>query len=299
MSGSRKIDHATVFATPDLPLRVVRLADHGATPIQHGHSFHELVLILAGRGTHAVGDETYRLRAGDVFVVLGDTTHGYPETDRLSLINILYDPAHLGFPIVDLGVLPGYHALFTVEPQVRRRQKFKSRLRLGMRQLAHTTELVAHMEEEFAEKRRGYKFMAVARLMELIGYLSRCYSQLELEETRPVAQISELLGYMEQHYDDPLTVADLAQVACMSQTTLMRTFGRIMGRSPIDHLIRLRISKAKELLRTTGASVTDIAFQVGFNDSNYFSRQFRQVNATSPREYRRQCRSRAFRPARV
>ncbi len=299
MSDSRRIDHATVFATPDLPLRVVRLADHGAAPIQHSHSFHELVLILSGLGTHAVGDETYRLGAGDVFVVLGDTTHGYPQTRRLSLINILYDPTHLGIPVVDLGALPGYHALFTVEPQVRRQQKFTSRLRLHMQQLAHATELVAHMEEELSEQRRGYKFMAVARLMELIGYLSRCYSRLELEERRPVAQISELLGYMERHYDEPLTVADLTEVAHMSQTTLMRTFGRIMGRSPIDHLIRLRISKAKELLRTTGSSITDIAFQVGFNDSNYFARQFRQINATAPREYRRQCRSRAFRPAGV
>ena len=182
MSDSRRIDHATVFATPDLPLRVVRLADHGAAPIQHSHSFHELVLILSGLGTHAVGDETYRLGAGDVFVVLGDTTHGYPQTRRLSLINILYDPTHLGIPVVDLGALPGYHALFTVEPQVRRQQKFTSRLRLHMQQLAHATELVAHMEEELSEQRRGYKFMAVARLMELIGYLSRCYSRLELEE---------------------------------------------------------------------------------------------------------------------
>ena len=297
MTGARRLDHATVFETPDLPLAMMRYAAHRAMPTQHNHSFHELVLILSGHGTHAVGDETYDLETGDVFVVLGDTTHGYPETRRLSLINILYDPTYLGIPLADLGVLPGYHALFTVEPQVRRQQKFTSRLRLNMQQLAHATELVARLEEELVEKRRGYKFMAVTRLMEITGYLSRCYSRLELDEIRPVAQISELLGYMERHYDEPLTVADLTKVAHMSQTTLMRTFGRVMGRSPIAHLVRLRLSKAKELLRTTRASITDIAFQVGFNDSNFFARQFRQVNATSPREYRRQCRSRAFRSA--
>jgi len=61
-----------------------------------------------------------------------------------------------------------------------------------------------------------------------------------------------------------------------------------MGSSPIAHLIQLRVNRAATLLRQTGDSVTDIAFRVGFSDSNYFTRQFRRIMGRSPRAYRNQ-----------
>lgn len=291
MSRQTKILHANVFPDPGLRLNVIRYPCHAAGDAQHRHDFHELVLILAGSGKHAVGSEVYDLESGDVFVILGDTSHGYPETHDLSLINILYDPILLGIPTVDLGALPGYHALFTVEPRIRRHGNFRNRLRLTDEQVAQSTAIVARIEEELNGRERGYGFTAVTHLMQLIAYLSRCYSHLEKDRRRPVSQISEVLGYMERHYAEPLSVEDLTRVARMSQTSLMRTFKQVMGRSPIDHLLRLRVSRAKSLLRRSDHPVTEIAFQVGFNDSNYFARQFRRVANLSPRDYRKSMRT--------
>ncbi|MEP3932587.1 helix-turn-helix transcriptional regulator, partial [Rhodopirellula bahusiensis] len=59
---------------------------------------------------------------------------------------------------------------------------------------------------------------------------------------------------------------------------------------PIKYLIQVRIQEASRLLRSTDRSITDIAFDVGFSDSNYFSRQFRTHLGLSPREYRKQMR---------
>ncbi len=288
---TRKILPVTVFADPQFRLHIARVPDHGSSgDNQHSHSFHELVVIVDGHGKHHVEDEVYEIEAGDVFALLGDTRHGYQETQNLYVINVLFDPAQLGIPLADLGSLPGYHALFTVEPRVRRQQKFNNRLRLSMEQLSHAVKLIAEAEEELEHRKRGYRFAATTHLMRLIGYLSRCYSELEMDETRPVTQISELLGYMERHYAEPLSVEDLMQVANMSQTTLMRKFKEIMRRTPIDYLIRLRITKARELLRRSKMSITDVAFEVGFTDSNYFARQFRKVAGVSPREYRQRMR---------
>jgi AraC-like DNA-binding protein len=291
MHAQRQLDHGSVFGSGGFPLAVRRCPSHGTILTQHSHTFHELVLIVAGHGRHAVGDITYELGPGDVFVVLGDTTHGYPEADDLSLINILYDPAGLGFPLADIGSLPGYHALFTLEPQIRQQQNFRSRLRLDLAQLTAATELVAQMEEELDRRERGNGFVAIGHLMRLIGFLSRCYSSLEARPRRPLAQLSEVLGYMERHLAEPLTVADLTRVAHMSQTSLMRCFRQVLGRSPIEYLIGLRVSRARELLRGTDLRVTEIAFRVGFGDSNYFCRQFRKLAGTSPREWRRQRRA--------
>jgi len=282
-----QIEHAAVFRTGGFPLAVYRHPSHGAGPTQHRHTFHELVVILGGHGQHAVGDELYALTAGDVFVVLGDTTHGYPETDHLSLVNILYDPVGLGFPLADVGSLPGYHALFTVQPQVQH-EKFRSRLRLAPEQLVGAAELVARLEDELTHAKRGHGFLSIANMMCLIGYLSRCYSQLEAPPHPPLAQLSEVLGYMERHLGEPLTVDNLTRVAHMSQTSLMRSFRQLLGQSPIAYLIGLRLARARTLLRSTDLPVTEIAFRMGFGDSNYFSRQFRQATGATPREYRQQ-----------
>jgi len=73
----------------------------------------------------------------------------------------------------------------------------------------------------------------------------------------------------------------------MSESSLLSTFKEATGQSPIDYLIHLRIQRAAELLCRSVQSISEIAFAVGFEDSNYFSRQFRQTMHTSPREYRR------------
>ena len=61
-----------------------------------------------------------------------------------------------------------------------------------------------------------------------------------------------------------------------------------MGFSPTDYLIRSRIRRAEAILLGEGKtiSITDVADRCGFNDSNYFSRQFRRVVGQSPRDYR-------------
>jgi len=61
-----------------------------------------------------------------------------------------------------------------------------------------------------------------------------------------------------------------------------------MGDSPIDYLIRLRILQAANLLRKEELNITEVAYRVGFQDSNYFARQFHRIMGTTPSIYRRQ-----------
>ena len=289
-SAVRHLKSADHFLDPHFRLRVMRVPQHGATREQHTHDFEELVLILDGHGQHKVGREVYDIATGDVFVLLGDVSHGYPEVKDLSLINILYDPANLRFPRADLGALPGYHALFEVEPRLRQRQRFQNRLKLGMDELGRLVKLIAGLETELRANAPGSRFVATAHFMQIVAFLARVYSKMPVEKQRPVTQISELLGYMEQHFAEPLTIGDLARVAHLSQTSLFRLFRQIMGRAPIDYLIRLRINKAAQLLRREPLRIKEVSEAAGFTDSNYFTRQFRNVMGVSPREYRQQPR---------
>jgi len=267
------------------PIEVMRMPKHGSTP-QHRHDFQELVIIVDGKGTHWVEDEQYPIEAGDTFVILGAMRHGYLDPENLSLINILYDMRRLSLPLADLGTLPGYHALFNLEPQVRRQGKYQNRLRLSVEDLTEALGLVTELEDELASEVPGHHFLANAHLMRLIGFLSRRYSQLEPAGNRAVERLSKLLGHMEKNYDKPLSVKEMTQLAHMSQSALMQTFKRLLGHSPLEHLIRLRVSHAKRLLRQSDLPLAVIAERTGFCDSNYLSRQFRQIVGVPPSEYR-------------
>jgi AraC-like DNA-binding protein len=102
--------------------------------------------------------------------------------------------------------------------------------------------------------------------------------------------MGEVLSYIDQHFREPITVRQLGRLAHMSDSTLTRAFRRVLGCAPVAHVIRVRVLRAAELLQRGDVRVTEAAFECGFSDSNYFSRQFRQVMGCSPREYARRWR---------
>ncbi len=275
------------FPDPRFRLHVMRIESHYVSREPHSHDFEELVVILDGRGRHQVGREVYDIGAGDVFVMLNGMHHCYPEAQGLSLINVLYDTANLRLPHADLGALPGYHALFQVEPRLRQRRRFQNRLKLDLDQLGRLAVLIGELETELRSRAAGSHFLATAHFMRIFGWLSRAYTHIPVAKRRPLDQISKLLGYLERHYAEPLTIDDLTKVARMSQSSLFRVFRHLMGRSPVDYLIGLRIGKAAQLLLREPLRISEVSEAVGFADSNYFSRQFHHVMGTSPRDYRR------------
>ena len=284
----RKIRSAAVFRDHDMPIAVMRMHNHGQAAL-HSHDFHELVLITGGAGQHITAGGAYPLKIGDVFLIRGSTRHGYAETDNLDLVNILFNPRQARLPLaeLDLGSVPGYHALFKIEPRLRQTGRDGLRLGLTAAQLELAAAIVGDLEAELQARRPGGRFMACGHLMRLIGFLSRCYSALQEPRATPVLGISRALSHIEQHYAEPLTVAQLARVAGMSESTFMRRFRDAVGRAPVDTLVHTRIARACERLRhDDDLKLAAIADACGFADASYFSRLFRRVMGCTPRAYR-------------
>ncbi|MEM1225211.1 MAG: helix-turn-helix domain-containing protein [Planctomycetota bacterium] len=252
----------------------------------HSHDFSEIVIITGGNGVHITGEESYDLAAGDTFVIGGDRPHDYLNMNRLSLINVLFDPDELPMSLGDLNVLPGYHALFTLEPAWRKRHRFHSRLQLTPPELVEAIRLVDQLQRELESRSPGFKVMATATWLQLATFLARCYSQSCNPQSQSLLRIADAISHIERHYAERITLESLVGIAGMSRRNFIRTFESTMGIPPIQYLIRLRIEHACRLLRQSDNSITNIALSVGFNDSNYFSRQFKVVTGSSPRQYR-------------
>jgi AraC-like DNA-binding protein len=280
-----RIDAAYVFKDSTLSLACSHHPNHGDAPL-HSHQFHELVIVLTGNGRHRTEKEEYPIQAGDTFLIRGNMKHGYTDVKSMALVNVLFNPTRLGLPMSQLRDLPGYHALFRIEPKLRDQNRFQHRLRLTPGELTEVSALVAQIVHETKSRSPGYRFQACAHLMTLLTYISRSYSRPDRHTDRPLLHMGQVLSFIEQHYKETITIQQLTRLAHMSESTLMRTFKQVLNRSPIEHVIHVRVQKSVELLKQGDVRVTDAAYACGFSDSNYFSRQFRKVMGLSPKDYR-------------
>ena len=254
----------------------------------HGHTFSELVVVLSGSGLHVTEDETYRICRGDVFVLNGQTVHGFEDSSQLKLYNVMYDPERLIQPKPDLYTDPGYRALFVLEPLYRQRYSFKGKLQLIETDLKVVVTLLEALDYERKTRLQGYQSLLAAYFMQLVVLLSRYYSASPERPTKALLRLATALSYLEENYHRPLDLAELADRANLSKNQFLRVFKKTFNTTPIAYLNKLRVQKSQQLLKTTPLPISQIAFDTGFADSNYFSRRFRQVTGKSPRDYRKE-----------
>lgn len=252
----------------------------------HRHDFVEIVFIVSGTGGHVTGEVRHDLAVGDVMVISNRRSHGYENTRGLSLINIMVREDAIREAERELGMLPGYHALFTLEPVRWRGKAFTSRLKLNAADLRLAVTWVDALEKEVLHGAEGGSFLAKNWLMLLIGLLARRYN--EHDSSQADMRLGRLMSLIDQEPARAFTLEEMARQAVMSQRSLLRHFREATGFSPADYVIRSRIRKAAGLLAhgDRAMTITDIAFECGFNDSNYFTRQFHRVMGATPRNYR-------------
>ncbi|MDQ0173259.1 AraC family transcriptional regulator [Paenibacillus tundrae] len=117
-------------------------------------------------------------------------------------------------------------------------------------------------------------------------------------DSRPVsnrsakADIAKVKTYMAQHYNLPLSIADLAARANISPKYFVDLFKKTYGQSAMEYLTDLRINHAKRYLKESGDKLRDIALKVGYNDEYYFSRKFKKEVGISPSDYARNTKKR-------
>lgn len=99
--------------------------------------------------------------------------------------------------------------------------------------------------------------------------------------------ISKAIAFMEENYArEDMTLNNVAQVAHMSANHFSAIFSQEVGQTFIEYLTDIRMKKAKELLRSTAKRSGEIALEVGYRDSHYFSYLFKKTQGYTPSEYR-------------
>ena len=120
-------------------------------------------------------------------------------------------------------------------------------------------------------------------LIELIRYTESSPRTYQSAETN--SKNEEIFSYINQNFTEKITLDDLCFLFNTNKTTVCKAFREVYGESAITYINRLRIKRAKELLRDGELNLTEIATAVGYSSIHYFSRVFKSYEGLSPKEY--------------
>jgi AraC-like DNA-binding protein len=135
-------------------------------------------------------------------------------------------------------------------------------------------------------------FLALSHLAETEGRAA-FERALALDRHRSVR---EAIDYVGQHIQDPIRLEDVARHVHLTPAYLSRLFRKITGMTFLDYLTGRRVDTAKELLRATRMTMTDVAFAVGYSHQSYFGRKFRQATGQTPSAFRKANRDETRKP---
>lgn len=250
------------------------LADHS-----HPNAV-EVCLLVRGRQIYSVGTKQYSLRGGEIFMTYPNETHGTggaPEEKGLLYWLTLLDPAQTN------GSLAGL-------PRGDSQALWREITECSRRQFAATANLKRHLDVILQTLHSPETTLSkVTRTNHLIGYLLGLIAARKAALTPAVPRFETVLSHIAAHIAEPdgLSVGALAQVAGMSSSRFKTLFRREHGIPPAEYVLRARIAEARRLLSRRGASVTDVAFELGFSSSQYFASSFKRLTNITPRDFQR------------
>jgi AraC family transcriptional regulator, pdu and cob operon regulator len=141
---------------------------------------------------------------------------------------------------------------------------------------------------------RANRVLTPQRQDDLLDLLELIASRLAQADTHRLApepgrtqmQLGRAVTFIEAHLAERLTLPMVARASNVSTRSLMRLFRREIGTSVVGFILRRRISRARDLLRRTDHTCSEIAFESGFGSVQHFNRIFRRVERMPPRQWR-------------
>ena len=129
------------------------------------------------------------------------------------------------------------------------------------------------------------KLMQKSYIMQLFAYY---YEHASNKQDRIFKddKIATILSYIENNLNQDLNVPDLSNILHLHPNYFIHYFKNMVGKPPMEYINNLRIERAKKLLQSENISIGDIAVQIGFTSSYYFSRIFKKKTGFTPSDYR-------------
>lgn len=228
-----------------------------------------IVFISKGSGVFETGQTSrYTISAGCCFILFPGVWHRYKPD-----MEIGWEEYWVGFK--------GFYA-----EELIRRFFVRSNPVFYPRKETPVVMLYKMILEKMREGFAGYHQQIAGITHQLLGILYAA-AQNERQEDPDELLISQGMFLLREHLHTPGTIEEIVKNLPVSYSKFRKDFKKITGETPNQYQLNLRLEKVKELLHTTKLSISEIAYQTGFESISYLSKIFRKKNLVSPRDFRK------------
>lgn len=244
----------------------------------HHHTECELSVFIDGEGIYSVCGREYSFKPMDVFLFGSNEEHCITDIDKeINLLNVQFEPRILWENSENIELLKLFSA---------RNDKFSNRFDSSDTVLST---FILSLEKELRDKNIGYKIHVKYLLLQALIHIMRNYecthSDTEFTGGKTTEQLKNAMLYIDSNLENQLTLKDIADTACMSQTYFSSVFKKFNGISPWEYINIKRVEKAINLLKTSDMSKLEIAECCGFSSSSNFYKVFSKVTGKHPKDF--------------
>lgn len=271
--------------SPDFPLDYHYVDEHHnryEMPY-HWHEETEILHVLRGSFTLAIGEETHVLGAGDVAYIASGKLHGGEPKD------CVYECV-----VFDMRLLlkSNDHCKLYISEVLEGRIQITPHLTAGSKPIRHT---MIPMFDALRNHCDGYALITLGCLFQFVGevYQFAAYERQakpQDTENRNVLRLKRVFELIENRYNESLTLPQLSAAVNMTPKYFCRFFKDATHRTPMDYIAYYRIEMACYAFSTTDKNVTEVALDMGYTDPNYFIRCFKKCKGVTPGQYRQTLR---------
>lgn len=251
----------------------------------HWHPEVELTLILSGEMEYQIEDTTYHLSEGDGLFCNSNSLHsGHKSGDsNCTYLSITFHPRFLY----------GYENSILQTKYVNEitTNELWSSLKLE-NEISWQKEILDAMQSIHKDSQHPSDDFELQVLITLLGAwrnLYRYFSNQPDNKKKPkqhLQRLREILLFIETHYNQELSLDDIAKTANICKSECCRFFKKQMGMTIFDYILYLRIQNSLPLLKKTN-SITEVASMVGFSSPSYYSQIFKRYMKCTPMEYKK------------
>lgn len=255
--------------------------------LHHWHNEMELIVIQKGSGIISVDFITHEVKAGDIVFVLPGQLHSIKQKKeaRMEYENILFQPSML------LCGEPDLCGTDFILPLMENPATIQTFLTPDAPAYESLSGCIRKIDNLCDSRPKGYQLAVKGWLFQLMFYLlsnQQTLKQPSQSHQKHMDKLKTILKYVEEHYNEPLSIEDMANLIHYSKSHFMKFFKTHMNMGFTQYLNHYRMSMAAKLLVSTDDSVLTIAVSSGFDNLSYFNRLFKREFHMTPREYRRQ-----------
>ena len=260
-------------------IRLESLAKYIRQTPRHCLTYYDITFIQDGNGKFAIEGQDFMVEANHLYFTAPGQVREWKVSEIPHGMVLIFEEEFLCSFFSD--------PLFVKNLSFFRNQQAIPQLSLDAGQGEYFTNLLLQIEQEIADNRETHLLRAL--LYQSLAWLNNVYrSTYQLPEKSQIPKVARFFQLVDQHCCSEHTVMFYASELCITSGYLNDLVKKETGMSAKQYIINRLMTESKKILQQGELSVSEIAWKLGFDDSSYFIRLFRNEAGISPLVFRKQ-----------